>query len=167
MSLSSMIDTSAVAAVISRCPPARQPDRRMQRRVRSADRLCPRRDHRAQLPFPGRPRHGAGADRRNRHFGARTPPGAGGNPRLKKDGTPFRNAVLVAPIFDDNGELEFFLGSQMEVGSTADAAAPQRRARARDQIDTLSKRQREVLLEMAAGKLTTRSPIRWASANER
>ncbi|MCC6827300.1 MAG: PAS domain-containing protein [Novosphingobium sp.] len=71
----------------------------------------------------------------------------------KKDGTPFRNAVLVAPIFDDNGELEFFLGSQMEVGSTADAAAPQRRARARDQIDTLSKRQREVLLEMAAGKL--------------
>ena len=34
----------------------------------------------------------------------------------KKDGTPFRNAVLVAPIFDAEGELEYFLGSQMEVG---------------------------------------------------
>ena len=33
----------------------------------------------------------------------------------KRDGTPFRNAVLVAPIFDEDGELEFFLGSQVEV----------------------------------------------------
>lgn len=75
----------------------------------------------------------------------------------KKDGTPFRNAVLVAPIFDDNGELEYFLGSQMEVAAaTAEGsigAAPERRAKARQRIDGLPKRQREVLIEMAAGKL--------------
>lgn len=71
----------------------------------------------------------------------------------KKDGTPFRNAVLVAPIFDENGELEYFLGSQMEVAAATAAGAPDRRAKARQRIDALSKRQREVLIEMAAGKL--------------
>ncbi|MEN9717666.1 MAG: hypothetical protein RIQ99_544 [Pseudomonadota bacterium] len=75
----------------------------------------------------------------------------------KKDGTPFRNAVLVAPIFDDNGELEYFLGSQMKVASTGAeggvGAAPERRTKARRRIDALPRRQREVLIEMAAGKL--------------
>lgn len=73
----------------------------------------------------------------------------------KKDGTPFRNAVLVAPIFDGNGELEYFLGSQMEVASAGGSvgAAPERRSKARQRIDALPKRQREVLIEMAAGKL--------------
>lgn len=71
----------------------------------------------------------------------------------KKDGTPFRNAVLVAPIFDDSGELEYFLGSQMEIRDASGDAAPQRRAAARQRIDALSTRQREVLIEMAAGKL--------------
>ncbi len=37
----------------------------------------------------------------------------------KRDGTPFRNAVLVAPMFDEEGELEFFLGSQVELEPTA------------------------------------------------
>ena len=71
----------------------------------------------------------------------------------KKDGTPFRNAVLVAPIFDGNGELEYFLGSQMEIATGNLDTAPQRRAEARERIDALSRRQREVLIEMAAGKL--------------
>jgi PAS domain S-box-containing protein len=70
----------------------------------------------------------------------------------KKDGTPFRNAVLVAPIFDEEGELEFFLGSQMEVGSAADDG-PTSRDVARDKMAALSPRQRQVLIEMAAGKL--------------
>lgn len=74
----------------------------------------------------------------------------------KKNGTPFRNAVLVAPIFDANGELEYFLGSQMEV-QTGDPDADgtsSRRARARERVDALSPRQRQVLIEMAAGKLS-------------
>lgn len=74
----------------------------------------------------------------------------------KKNGTPFRNAVLVAPIFDANGELEYFLGSQMEVqsGDADPDGTKSRRARARERVDALSPRQRQVLIEMAAGKLS-------------
>lgn len=71
----------------------------------------------------------------------------------KKDGTPFRNAVLVAPIFGETGELEYFLGSQMEVASDKPDSGAERVLRARERIDALSKRQREVLIAMAAGKL--------------
>lgn len=71
----------------------------------------------------------------------------------KKDGTPFRNAVLVAPIFDEQGELEYFLGSQMEIKAETAEGGPDRRAQARARIEALSGRQREVLIEMAAGKL--------------
>jgi hypothetical protein len=70
----------------------------------------------------------------------------------RKDGSPFRNAVLVAPIFGVTGKLEYFLGSQMEVGGVEDAAA-QRTARARQLIEGLSPRQREVLKHMASGQL--------------
>lgn len=71
----------------------------------------------------------------------------------KKDGTPFRNAVMVAPIFDAEGELEYFLGSQAEVAGSGSGDAPSRRAAALDHIAKLSKRQTQVLLLMAAGKL--------------
>ena len=71
----------------------------------------------------------------------------------KKDGTPFRNAVMVAPIFDAEGELEYFLGSQAEVAGSGSGDAPNRRAAALDHIAKLSKRQTQVLLLMAAGKL--------------
>ena len=33
----------------------------------------------------------------------------------KRDGTAFRNAVLVTPVFDTEGTLEYFLGSQVEL----------------------------------------------------
>lgn len=70
----------------------------------------------------------------------------------KKDGTPFRNAVLVAPVFDAEGELEYFLGSQMEIAG-ATGTVPNRRASARQRIEALPPRQRAVLIEMASGKL--------------
>ncbi|RYD43845.1 MAG: PAS domain-containing protein [Sphingomonadales bacterium] len=70
----------------------------------------------------------------------------------KKDGSPFRNAVLVAPIFGSEGRLEYFLGSQMEVGDDA-ARFAERRALALQAVERLSPRQREVLLLMAAGNL--------------
>jgi PAS domain S-box-containing protein len=71
----------------------------------------------------------------------------------KKDGTPFRNAVMVAPIFDTNGDLEFFLGSQVEIADDVARANDARRKEAHDRVTALSRRQREVLLHMAAGKL--------------
>jgi PAS domain S-box-containing protein len=70
----------------------------------------------------------------------------------KKDGTPFRNAVLVAPIFGSDGSLEYFLGSQMEVDDGV-LLRGERQAEARARIDARSPRQREVLLLMAEGNL--------------
>ncbi len=69
----------------------------------------------------------------------------------RKDGTPFRNAVLVAPIFDAEGELDFFLGSQTL--APEDGGGPSRAEQARGRIEGLSGRQREVLLGMSSGKL--------------
>ena len=71
----------------------------------------------------------------------------------KKDGTQFRNAVMVAPIFDAAGELEYFLGSQVEVAEDVARANDARREAAHARVAALSRRQREVLLHMAAGKL--------------
>ncbi len=69
----------------------------------------------------------------------------------KKDGTPFRNAVVVAPVFDDAGELEYFHGSQIELEEGADSPMLTRRVRAAEKIKDLSKRQLEVMTMVAAG----------------
>jgi PAS domain S-box-containing protein len=71
----------------------------------------------------------------------------------KRDGTPFRNAVMVAPIFDADGELEYFLGSQAAVAEGSAAHSPSRQVQAAERIGRLSARQRDVLMHMAAGKL--------------
>jgi PAS domain S-box-containing protein len=71
----------------------------------------------------------------------------------KKDGTPFRNAVMVAPIFDEAGDLEYFLGSQVEIAEDVARANDARREAAHARVAALSRRQREVLVQMAAGKL--------------
>lgn len=71
----------------------------------------------------------------------------------KRDGTPFRNAVMVAPIFDEGGELAYFLGSQVEILGDIARANDARRAASVIRIAALSGRQREVLLQIAAGKL--------------
>ena len=69
----------------------------------------------------------------------------------RKDGSPFRNAVLIAPLFDAAGEVEWFLGSQVEVGAGSEAPLLLRQRRAAQLVSTLSPRQREVLREMAGG----------------
>jgi PAS domain S-box-containing protein len=71
----------------------------------------------------------------------------------KRDGTPFRNAVLVAPVYDEAGELEFFLGSQVELDKDAPGPNSSRRMAATVQVKALTKRQRQVLQEMATGHL--------------
>jgi len=71
----------------------------------------------------------------------------------KKDGSRFRNAVLVAPIFGADGALEFFLGSQSELPGEVDIAASDRRDAAARRLQRLTSRQREVSLMLAAGKL--------------
>ncbi len=71
----------------------------------------------------------------------------------KKNGRPFRNALMIAPIFDAAGQVEYFLGSQVEIAEDVDKANQGRREAALTQVDQLSKRQKQVLLQMAAGKL--------------
>ena len=70
----------------------------------------------------------------------------------RKDGTPFRNAVMIAPIFGDDGALEYFLGSQMAVAGP-ETQRESRAADARARIGALTARQRAVLVAMASGKL--------------
>ena len=71
----------------------------------------------------------------------------------RRDGTAFRNGVMIAPLFDDEGELTYFLGSQVDLA--ADEAAPLsvRRARAVAQIEQLPPRQLQVLEGMSKGLL--------------
>ena len=69
----------------------------------------------------------------------------------RKDGTVFRNALLIAPLFDSDGELAWFLGSQIDVGSPADVPLALRERRAMSLVQGLSQRQHEVLKAMASG----------------
>ena len=71
----------------------------------------------------------------------------------KKDGTPFRNAVLIAPIFDEAGALRYFLGSQLELPDDAPSPSVMRRQRAAASVGNLSPRQLQILKEMAEGRL--------------
>ncbi len=73
----------------------------------------------------------------------------------RKDGVLFRNVVMVAPMFDDDGELAFYLGSQVEVPLDRDNGgfSSDRRAAALAKVDSLTPRQREILVLMAQGRL--------------
>lgn len=69
------------------------------------------------------------------------------------DGTPFRNGVMVTPLFDEKGKLRWFLGSQVDLGAAATGALAMRKTEATDRISSLSPRQRQVLARMAHGSL--------------
>lgn len=69
----------------------------------------------------------------------------------KKCGTPFRNAVLVAPIYGDHDELQYFLGSQVELADDDSSITIGRRLRANEALKTLSPRQFEVTRMVASG----------------
>jgi PAS domain S-box-containing protein len=70
----------------------------------------------------------------------------------KRSGAVFRNAVLVAPIFDARGELEFFIGSQVELPFEEEGLPSARRQRAIRLVRGLSPRQRQILEQIAAGQ---------------
>jgi PAS domain S-box-containing protein len=71
----------------------------------------------------------------------------------RKNGEPFRNAVMIAPVFGSKGEAEYFIGSQVEISGDIPRASDLRRRAAHDAVARLSPRQRQVLIEMARGKL--------------
>ena len=71
----------------------------------------------------------------------------------RRDGTPFRNGVLVTPLFDDDGQLAWFLGSQVELGPDSPVQFDARRARAVTLVKALPERRRQVLELMSRGLL--------------
>ena len=71
----------------------------------------------------------------------------------RRDGTPFRNGVLVTPLFDKNGQLAWFLGSQVELGPDSPVQFDARRARAVSLVQGLPERRRQVLELMSRGLL--------------
>ncbi len=71
----------------------------------------------------------------------------------RRDGSPFRNGIMVAPVFDSEGELAWFLGSQVDLGTTASNAFADRRCMAAGRVAKLPRRQLQVLQGMARGRL--------------
>ena len=69
----------------------------------------------------------------------------------RKDGSSFRNTVMIAPVFDGDGRLAYFIGSQLELSDPTEATATLRRQRARELVEGLTERQRQVLREMMQG----------------
>lgn len=71
----------------------------------------------------------------------------------RRDGSAFRNGVMIAPIHGPDGEIAWFLGSQIDLGLAPSQALAGRRATAAELIASLPRRQREVLQAMARGLL--------------
>ena len=71
----------------------------------------------------------------------------------RRDGSAFRNGVMITPLFGGDGDLEYFLGSQVDLGPVGSEGLQQRRLRAVERVDALPPRQREVLERMARGLL--------------
>lgn len=71
----------------------------------------------------------------------------------RSDGSPFRNGVMVTPLFDAEGELAWFLGSQVDLGEDSPSLFTDRRARSAALVKTLPPRQFEVLELVARGLL--------------
>jgi len=70
----------------------------------------------------------------------------------RRDGTPFRNGVMITPLLGQEEELAWFLGSQVELPMDSTGLGT-RRSDAAASIADLPQRQREVLQGMAHGLL--------------
>ena len=71
----------------------------------------------------------------------------------RRDGTPFRNGVMITPLLGQEEELAWFLGSQVELPADVPDGLQERRAIASRAIAQLPQRQRQVLEGMAHGLL--------------
>ena len=66
----------------------------------------------------------------------------------RKDGSSFRNALMIAPVCDPEGLIRLFIGSQMDVGSSG---AGLRETRSSELVQRLTPRMKQVLELMAVG----------------
>ena len=67
----------------------------------------------------------------------------------RRDGSAFRNGVMITPLFGDDGKPAWFLGSQVDLGPDATVRLAGRRSQASACIAALPGRQRQVLEMMA------------------
>lgn len=71
----------------------------------------------------------------------------------RRDGTPFRNGVMITPLFDEDGKLAWFLGSQVDLGPPEADGLTSRQEDASRRVTDLSPRQRQILTLVAKGLL--------------
>lgn len=71
----------------------------------------------------------------------------------RRDGTPFRNGVMITPLFDEEGELAWFLGSQVDLGPPEAGSLSDRKSASATRVAGLSPRQRQILALVANGML--------------
>lgn len=69
----------------------------------------------------------------------------------RKDGTLFRNALMIAPLYGPDGSIEYFVGSQMDVSDAPERVHAQRISYASTLVSGLTKRQKQVLEHMSRG----------------
>jgi PAS domain S-box-containing protein len=71
----------------------------------------------------------------------------------RRDGTAFRNGVMITPLYDPDGDIIWFLGSQVDLGPADGDALARRRSGAASRVSALPPRQHQVLKGMARGLL--------------
>jgi PAS domain S-box-containing protein len=71
----------------------------------------------------------------------------------RRDGTAFRNGVMITPLFNGERKLAWFLGSQVDLGPDAGETFRLRQFGAAEKVAALPPRQRQVLQLMARGLL--------------
>ena len=69
----------------------------------------------------------------------------------RSDGRPFLNGVMITPLLGSDGGVEWFLGSQVDLGERSNFRT--RRVKAAEQVARLPPRQRQILELMARGLL--------------
>ncbi len=69
----------------------------------------------------------------------------------RRDGTPFRNGVTIMPLYEADGSLRCFVGSQVDLGEPSSGGLHARQSYAAELVATLTPRQREVLALMSHG----------------
>ena len=71
----------------------------------------------------------------------------------RRNGTTFRNGVMITPLFDDDEKLAWFLGSQVDLGPPEVGGLADRQSQAASKVTGLSPRQRQILALVAKGLL--------------
>lgn len=71
----------------------------------------------------------------------------------RKDGSSFRNSIMIAPIFNADRTIAYFIGSQMEVRAQPALAVSKSAVRASQLVMDLTRRQKQVLGHMMGGLL--------------